>query len=162
MKRPLVIVHDRLRSAHNVGNIFRLAEALNAEIIGCGSTPMPPHPKLERTAMGTDKSVPFRSVPEVVDAIRLLRQEQCGEILAAEPGGGRASEAWQRIYKLPLAIIFGNEALGVHPEALKLVDGLVSLPMLGSKCSINVSNAAAAILYAVEARTLSKDNDNEN
>jgi tRNA G18 (ribose-2'-O)-methylase SpoU len=49
-------------------------------------------------------------------------------------------------------VIFGNEALGVHPEALKMVDGLVSLPMGGSKASINVSNAAAAILYAIQAR----------
>ena len=152
MERLLVIVLDRLRSAHNVGNIFRIAEALDAEIIGCGATPMPPHPKVERTAMGTDKTVPCRSVPEVTDAIRLLRQEGCTEILAAEPGGGKAAEAWEREYTLPLAVIFGNEALGVHPEGIKMADGLISLPMAGRKSSINVSNAAAAILYAVHTR----------
>ena len=152
MKTPLVIVLDRLRSAHNVGNIFRLAEALNAGIIGCGATPMPPHPKLERTAMGTDKTVPFRCVPEVMTAITELRQAGY-TILAAEPGGGSESEAWQREYTLPVAVIFGNEALGVHPEAVKMADGLVSLPMGGSKASINVSNAAAAILYAIQAHS---------
>jgi tRNA G18 (ribose-2'-O)-methylase SpoU len=152
MKTPLVIVLDRLRSAHNVGNIFRLAEALNAGIIGCGATPMLPHPKLERTAMGTDKTVPFRCVPEVMTAITELRQAGY-TILAAEPGGGPESEAWQREYTLPVAVIFGNEALGVHPEAVKMADGLVSLPMGGSKASINVSNAAAAILYAIQARS---------
>ena len=151
MKSSLVIVLDRLRSAHNVGNIFRLAEALGAEIIGCGATPMPPHPKLERTAMGTDKTVPFRTVPEVMTAITELRQAGY-RILAAEPGGGIESEAWQQEYTLPVAVIFGNEALGVHPEAVKMADGLVSLPMGGSKASINVSNAAAAILYAIQAR----------
>lgn len=161
MGSSLVIVLDRLRSAHNVGNIFRLAEALGAEIIGCGATPLPPHPKLERTAMGTDKTVPFRSVPEVADAIRLLRSEGFPMILAAEPGGGDTSLAWNREYKFPLAVIFGNEALGVHPEALRMVDGLVSLPMNGSKASINVSNAAAAIMYAALART-EKACDNEN
>ena len=161
MKSPLVIVLDRLRSAHNVGNIFRLAEALGAEIIGCGATPLPPHPKLERTAMGTDKSVPFRSVPDAADAVRLLRQEGFKTILAAEPGGGTEAEAWRRKYQLPVAVIFGNEALGVHPEALKMVDGLVSLPMGGSKASINVSNAAAAIMYAVEA-SLRRMNEDEN
>lgn len=152
MRSSLIIVLDRLRSAHNVGNIFRLAEALGAEIIGCGATPLPPHPKLERTAMGTDKTVPFRSVPEAADAIRLLRQEGCAMILAAEPGGGESSLAWEREYEFPLAVIFGNEALGVHPEALKMVDGLVSLPMKGGKASINVSNAAAAVMYAAESR----------
>ena len=151
MNASLVIVLDRLRSAHNVGNIFRLAEALNAAVIGCGATPLPPHPKLERTAMGTDKTVPFEVFPEVTGAITALKQRGY-EVLAAEPGGGTASEAWQREYTYPLAVVFGNEALGVHPEALEMVDGLVSLPMAGSKASINVSNAAAAILYAVQAR----------
>ena len=159
MKSSLVIVLDRLRSAHNVGNIFRLAEALGAESIGCGATPMPPHPKLERTAMGTEQSVPFRSVAEVAEAIRILRQEGCRTILAAEPGGGVESEAWNREYELPVAVIFGNEALGVHPEALKMVDGLVSLPMRGRKSSINVSNAAAAIMYAVESAARRKCKD---
>jgi tRNA G18 (ribose-2'-O)-methylase SpoU len=161
MRSSLVIVLDRLRSAHNVGNIFRLAEALGAEIIGCGATPMPPHPKLERTAMGTDKTVPFRTVPEAADAIRLLRQEGFKTILAAEPGGGTESEAWRREYLPPVAVIFGNEALGVHPEALRMVDGLVSLPMKGDKASINVSNAAAAVMYAVEA-SLRRNCDHEN
>lgn len=152
MTRPLIIVLDRLRSAHNVGNIFRLAEALGAEIIGCGSTPLPPNPKVIRTAMGTDTTVPFRSVPEAADAIRLLRREGVVQILAAEPGEGDC-EAWKRDYNFPLAVIFGNEALGVHPEAVKMSDGFISLPMLGSKASINVSNAAAAILYAVASRS---------
>ncbi|MBR3708558.1 MAG: TrmH family RNA methyltransferase, partial [Lentisphaeria bacterium] len=55
----IVLVLDRLRSAHNVGNIFRIAEAIGAaEIICCGYTPAPPHPKLEKTAMGADQMVP--------------------------------------------------------------------------------------------------------
>ncbi len=151
--RSLVIVLDRLRSAHNVGNIFRLAEALDAEIIGCGATPMPPHPKVARTAMGTETRVPCRCVPEAADAVRLLRNEGVRTILAAEPGGGTENEAWNCNCEFPLAVIFGNEALGVHPEALRMADGLVSLPMLGEKSSINVSNAAAAILYALKYRS---------
>ena len=57
--RPdIILVLDRLRSAHNTGNIFRIAEAIGArEIIACGYTPAPPHPKLARTAMGADRLV---------------------------------------------------------------------------------------------------------
>jgi tRNA G18 (ribose-2'-O)-methylase SpoU len=73
------------------------------------------------------------------------------EILAAEPLPGSVP-AWKREYNFPLAVIFGNEALGVHPETLEVVDGLVSLPMHGEKASINVGNAAAAILYAIESK----------
>jgi len=78
-----------------------------------------------------------------------LREEGFKMILAAEPGG---EGAWEREYEFPLAIVFGNEALGVSPEALALTDGVVSLPMCGDKASINVGNAAAAILYAVAAK----------
>ena len=153
MKNKLIIVLDRLRSAHNVGNIFRIAEALGAaEIIACGYTPVPPHPRLVKTAMGADKMVPCRSFETSLEAVKALRAEGVQEILAAEPFPG-SIPAWERDYKFPLAIVFGNEALGVHPETLEAVDGMVCLPMYGAKASINVGNAAAAILYAVEARS---------
>ena len=148
----ICLILDRLRSAHNTGNMFRIAEAFGAEIIACGYTPAPPHPKLAKTAMGAELMVPCRSVPDAATAIRLLRSEGYAMILAAEPGAGSVF-AWKKHYEFPLGIVFGNEALGVSPEALALVDGLVGLPMLGQKTSINVGNAAAAILYAVAATT---------
>lgn len=147
--RRIIMVLDRLRSAHNTGNMFRIAEALGAEIFACGYTPCPPHPKLEKTAMGADRMVKFRHFETSSDAIDALRQENVAMILAAEPGG---TGAWAMEYKFPLAVIFGNEALGVAEDALAKCDGIVSLPMLGEKSSINVGNAAAAILYAVAAK----------
>ena len=157
--RPdIILVLDRLRSAHNTGNIFRIAEAIGArEIIACGYTPAPPHPKLARTAMGADRLVRCRHADTALTAIRLLREEGTAEILAAEWVPGRSVSAWKRDYRFPLAIVFGNEALGIAPEALAAVDGLVSLPMAGVKSSINVGNAAAAILYAVLARSGAPD-----
>ena len=146
------IVLDRLRSAHNVGNIFRIAEAVGAvEVIGCGCTPLPPHPKLEKTAMGTDLTVPCRRFGDSLAALRALRAEGCRMILAAEPGPG-SLPVWEFACRYPLAVIFGNEALGILPETLAEVDGRIELPMLGAKASINVGNAAAAILFAVRAR----------
>lgn len=148
----LCLILDRLRSAHNTGNIFRIAEALGAEIVACGYTPAPPHPKLAKTAMGTDLTVPCRTMPDAASAIRMLRSEGYRMILAAEPGP-ESVFAWEKNYEFPLAVVFGNEALGVSPEALAEVDGLIGLPMLGQKASINVGNATAAILYAVVAVT---------
>ena len=138
----IAIVLDRLRSAHNTGNIFRIAEAVGAaEIIACGYTPAPPHPKLAKTAMGADAMVPCRVMADSATAVRTLRAEGYRMILAAEPMPG-SRFAWEMKYEFPLAVIFGNEALGV-----------VSLPMFGEKASINVGNAAAAILYAIVAVT---------
>ena len=149
----IAIVLDRLRSAHNTGNIFRIAEAVGAaEIIACGYTPAPPHPKLAKTAMGADAMVPCRVMADSATAVRTLRAEGYRMILAAEPMPG-SRFAWEMKYEFPLAVIFGNEALGVAPETLELVDGLVSLPVFGEKASINVGNAAAAILYAIVAVT---------
>ena len=147
------LVLDRLRSAHNVGNIFRIAEAVGAaEIIACGYTPAPPHPKLAKTAMGTDLTVPCRVMPDAETAIGILRGEGYRMILAAEPTPDSVP-AWEMAYRFPLALVLGNEALGVSAGAMQLVDGTVSLPMLGSKASINVGNAAAAIAYAILYRS---------
>ena len=150
----ITLVLDRLRSAHNTGNIFRIAEAIGAkEIIACGYTPAPPHPKLAKTAMGTDTMVPCRVMPTSLDAIRQLRTEGIRQILAAEWIPEKSQFAWEMDYQFPMALVLGNEALGIAEETLAEVDGFVALPMFGEKSSINVGNAAAAILYAILART---------
>ena len=152
MKKKITIILDRLRSAHNTGNIFRIAEAIGAEeIIACGYTPAPPHPKLAKTAMGTDEVVPCRSFPTSVDAIDALRAEGYQEIIAVETADN-AQHAWNHDYKFPLALIFGNEALGISEEALEKCDAIIDLPMVGFKKSINVGNCAAAVLYAILAK----------
>jgi tRNA G18 (ribose-2'-O)-methylase SpoU len=148
----VTIVLDRLRSAHNAGNIFRLAEAVGATgIIACGYTPAPPHPKLAKTAMGTDVMVPCRQVADSLTAVKMLRDEGIAQILAVESAPGGVF-AWQFEYRFPLALIFGNEALGIAPETIAACDGVIALPMFGMKDSINVGNSVAAVLYAIIAQ----------
>lgn len=151
--KKLTIILDRLRSAHNTGNIFRLADAVGAqEIITCGYTPSPPHPKLEKTAMGADKTVNCRAFPNSMEAVKAIREEGVAQILAVETAENGVF-AWDKEYEFPLALIFGNEALGIDPETIELCDGVINLPMLGFKESINVGNCAAAVLYAIVAKT---------
>jgi len=152
---PVVIILDRLRSAFNTGNIFRLADAVGAEeILACGYTPAPPHPKLAKTAMGADSLVLCRTFPTSLEAVRTKRAEGARMILAVEPSE-RGVCPWKMSYEFPLALVFGNEALGVLPETLAECDGVLSLPMLGAKTSINVGNCAAVVLYAVLAQQIS-------
>ena len=148
LEKKITIVLDRLRSAHNVGNIFRIAEAVGADIAGCGYTPLPPHDKLAKTAMGTDLTVPARHFENSCEAVKILKSEGYKMVLAVE-SGFEEKLAWECDYEFPLALVFGNEALGIDPEAIALCDGVVSLPMFGDKASINVGNSAAAVLYAV-------------
>ena len=148
---PITIVLDRLRSAHNTGNIFRVAEAIGArEIIACGYTPSPPHPKLVKTAMGTDKMVPCRNFINSFEAVKTLRAEGMKKIMAVETTDNSVC-AWEYEYEFPLALVFGNEALGIAEETLSICDGALSLPMFGAKSSINVGNCAAVVLYSVMA-----------
>lgn len=147
----LTIILDRLRSAHNTGNIFRLAEAVGADIVACGYTPFPPHPKLAKTAMGCDEMVKCRHFDNAAEAIKALKEEDPDvEILALDVLPG-AVEAWKREYSGHIAIVAGNEALGITAEAVDLCDGAIKLPMFGRKASINVGNAVAAALFAIEA-----------
>ena len=146
------IVLDRLRSAYNTGNIFRLADAVgNAEIITCGYTPHPPHSKLAKTAMGADNFVPFRVFSNSSDAVLKLREEGVLQIFAVEYLiEGKCP--WELSFADDVAFVFGNEAFGVAPQTIKLCDGVISLPLFGKKSSINVANCAAAVLYSFLAK----------
>ena len=141
------VVLDRLRSAHNVGNIFRLADAVGAvEVVCCGYTAAPPHPKLEKTAMGTDKTVPFRWFPDGVTALNQLKSEGC--LCVAVDTIENAEDAWDfQVPEQDIALVFGNEALGISEEALSVCEKFIQLPMFGGKSSINVGNCAAVVLY---------------
>ena len=153
----ITLVLDRLRSAFNTGNIFRIAEAVGArEIIACGYTPAPPHPKLAKTAMNADQMVPCRQIATSLEAVKMLRAEGVKQILAVEsdPDG---IPAWKFDYEFPLALVFGNEALGIEHETIAACDGVICLPMFGDKASINVGNSAAAVLYAIIAKAEIKD-----
>ena len=143
------IVLDRLRSAYNTGNIFRIAEAVCVyEIIACGYTPYPPHPKLEKTAMGSDKMVKYRHFATSLEAVRALRSEGYKMALAVDNIEGAVC-AWDKKYEFPLGLVFGNEALGISDDALSECDGIINLPMFGAKSSINVGNCASAVLYGI-------------
>ena len=156
--RKITIVLDRLRSAYNTGNIFRIADAVGAsEIITCGYTPSPPHQKLAKTAMGAENYVKYRHLETSVEAVIKLKEEGYREILSVESGCA-GKYPWEHQFKFPLALIFGNEALGIDPVTLKHCDGNIFLPMLGEKTSINVGNCAATVLYFVLSSIISKKN----
>lgn len=143
---PVVLILDRLRSAHNTGNIFRLAEATRAErILACGYTPAPPHAKLAKTARGCDLTVPCDVFPDSSAAILSVKEQ--GYFIYAIETAANAEYYWHAELKFPAALVLGNEALGIAEEALPLCDHFICLPALGSKNSINVGNCAAVILF---------------
>jgi len=147
-RRPIHIVLDNLRSAFNVGSIFRLADAARAaEVIPCGYTAFPPHHKLEQTSLGTTDSVPWRRFDDTATALAELKAR--GVQLVAVETAESAVPYHRFDYRFPVALVFGNEALGVSREALKQCEAVVEIPVFGYKNSVNVATAVGIALYDI-------------
>ena len=143
---PIVVVLDRLRSAFNVGNIFRLADACGAErIITCGYTATPPHPKLSKTALGAEEYVSSEHYESSLEALHQLKDDGY-QAVGIETVQG-ADPVWEIQFKFPVAFVFGNEALGVERKTLEACDRIARLPAYGHKNSLNVANCASVVLY---------------
>lgn len=139
-KTPIVIVLDDVRSMHNVGAIFRTADAFLVEkILLCGITPRPPHREIHKAALGATESVDwqyYESVTEAVLDLKILKYE----VLAIEQTTDSVMITDIDIQpNKKYAIILGNEVEGVSDDALKHCDGFVEIPQLGTKHSLNVS-----------------------
>jgi 23S rRNA (guanosine2251-2'-O)-methyltransferase len=150
-KHPLYIILDNLRSAFNVGAVFRLCDGMRVSgLFLCGYTAYPPHIKLEKTSLGTINYVPWRHFDTTLEAVRFL-QEQGIAVWAAETTS-HSLDYRTCVYPKPLGIVFGNEALGVENDVLEACDQLVEMPLHGFKNSMNVATSCAVIGFkAIEA-----------
>lgn len=145
---PVYAVLDNLRSAYNVGAIFRNAECFGIKkLYLCGITPTPANPKVIKTAMGTEAYVPWQYYPTTQEAIAFLRQNSI-ELIALETSAD-AIILQDYTPTQPLALILGNEALGIDPEIIKHVDNILTIPIFGFKNSFNVSTAFAIAAYSI-------------
>jgi 23S rRNA (guanosine2251-2'-O)-methyltransferase len=145
-KSPLYIVLDNLRSAFNVGSIFRLCDTMRVSgLYLCGYTAHPPHRKLEKTSLGTIEYVPWRHFERTADAVTDLAGRGI-PVWAAETTT-HARRYDQVKYPHPVGLVFGNEALGVDREVLDLCDGCIEIPTWGYKNSLNVATAVAVVGY---------------
>jgi len=155
-KKPLVVVMDNIRSMHNVGSVFRTSDAfLIAGICLCGFTPQPPHRDIQKTALGATESVDWLYYENTKDAVLALK-EQGYKVFAIEQTKGSISlenfktyinEKSNNSLNNSLAFVFGNEVEGVSEEVLAVCDGAIEIPQYGMKHSLNISVAAAIVLW---------------
>ncbi len=152
-KLPLYFILDNLRSAFNVGAIFRTCDILRVKgLFLCGYTAYPPHKKLEKTSLGTIEYVPWQYFETTLEAIAHLQQDDV-PVWAAETTSASALYT-DLIYPPELGIVLGNEALGVSPEVMAQCDDLIEIPTYGFKNSLNVASACAVLGFkAVERMT---------
>lgn len=146
-KLPVVAVLENIRSAYNVGSVFRTADAfLLDSIYICGYTAYPPHKEIKKTALGAEDSVTWNYYKDIAEAIAKLRNEGF-KIYAVE----QAENSWKlgsfTVENEKLAVIFGNEVTGVEQSTITLCDGVIEIPQLGMKHSLNVATAAGVVLW---------------
>lgn len=144
---PVRLVLDDIRSRHNVGSMFRSADAFGVEGIDlCGFTPLPPHREIEKTALGATLSVPWRHVPDTLATVRALQAE--GYLVWAVEQTLQAVELdqWRPVAGRRSAFVFGNELEGVNEEVIAACDGCLVIPQRGSKHSLNVAVCTGIVL----------------
>jgi len=147
-KHPVHLVLDNLRSAFNVGAIFRTADTARVErVLTCGYTAHPPHPRLEKTALGALSLVATEHFDTTLDALDDCRARGL-PVWALETTSH--SRTYTRLtFPRPVALVLGNEALGVGPEILAAADQLVQIPVFGYKNSLNVASACAVVVFEI-------------
>ena len=146
-KKPLVVVMDNIRSMHNVGSVYRTADAfLISGICLCGFTPQPPHRDIHKTALGATDSVDWLYYENTVDAVLALKARGY-KVLAIEQTEGSIMLDEYVDKQMPTAFVFGNEVDGVSDEVIQVCDGVIEIPQWGMKHSLNISVAAAVVLW---------------
>jgi len=147
-RQPLIVLLDNIRSAHNVGNILRAAEAARVtNVYLCGITPTPPNPKVLKTALRSAAYVPHQHAGSTMDVVRDLQAQ--GVTVYGVETTSTSTSLWDVEMTQPLALVFGNEVVGVHADVLEVCDGVVRVPMLGVKNSLNVATCASIVMWEV-------------
>ena len=147
-KLPVILLLENIRSMHNVGSIFRTADAFLAEAIYlCGYTPCPPHRDIHKTALGATDTVAWMYVEKSSEALIFLKSAGYKIVAVEQVSESVPLQQFRLNSAEKIVLIFGNEVQGVSEEVLKYCDGCIEIPQFGMKHSLNVSVAAGMVLW---------------
>ena len=147
-KIPLVVVLDNVRSMHNVGAVFRTADAFIVEkIILCGITPQPPHREIHKAALGATESVDWIYEKSISDALQNLKKENYQIIGIEQTSDSEIITEYAINKDHKYALVLGNEVDGLSVAALSLYDKFLEIPQLGTKHSLNVSVCGGIVMW---------------
>jgi 23S rRNA (guanosine2251-2'-O)-methyltransferase len=141
------IVLDNVRSLHNIGSVFRTADAFKAERIDlCGICATPPNREIHKSALGAEESMTWKYFEHTTQALEESNKEGYTIWLVEQTD---KSTSLDRIMQIPekLVLVFGNEVNGVSDAVLPFADAAVEIPQFGTKHSFNISVCAGIVLY---------------
>ena len=147
-KTPIIIILDDIRSLHNIGSVFRSSDAFLIEkIYLCGITATPPHKEIHKTALGATETVTWEYAKDVLEVIQKLKDENVKIYSIEQTENSIMLNDFNVKTNERYALIFGNEVKGVSQEAINLSDGVIEIPQLGSKHSLNISVSAGIVIW---------------
>jgi 23S rRNA (guanosine2251-2'-O)-methyltransferase len=147
-KTPIIIVLDDIRSLHNIGSVFRSSDAFLIEkIYLCGITAVPPNKEIHKTALGATETVTWEYVENVLDVITRLKEDKVLVYAIEQTENSIMLNDFQPEVTKKYALILGNEVKGVHQKAINASDGVIEIPQLGSKHSLNISVTAGIVIW---------------
>ena len=147
-KTPIIIVLDDIRSLHNIGSVFRTADAFLVEkIILCGITASPPNKEIHKTALGATETVAWEHCANVLEVIQKLKSEKVTVLAIEQVESAIFLQDFTIEKDKKYALVFGNEVYGVSQDAVALCDGCIEIPQLGTKHSLNISVSAGIVVW---------------
>lgn len=147
-KFPVVAILENIRSAYNVGSVFRTADAfLIDRIILTGYTACPPHKEIKKTALGAEDSVEWKHFSSAQEAISELKNEGYQIYAVEQATDSLLLSNLNNLEDKKMAFVFGNEVSGVEEHTIQSCDGIIEIPQYGMKHSLNVSVTAGIVLW---------------
>jgi tRNA G18 (ribose-2'-O)-methylase SpoU len=148
IKTPLIVVLDNVRSLHNVGSVFRTADAFLVEAVYlCGITSTPPHAEIHKTALGAENTVDWKYFENTHDALDQLKTLGYTVFAIEQAIGSTLLPDIKLESEKKYAVILGNEVKGVQQSVVDDCDGCIEIPQYGTKHSLNVSVTAGIIIW---------------
>ncbi len=149
-KIPVIAVLENIRSAYNVGSVFRTADAFLLQAIYLtGYTCFPPHKEIKKTALGAEDTVDWKHFPNATAAIETLRNEGYKVFAVEQAINSLKLHQLQFSTSEKIAVVFGNEVTGVEQSTINQCDGCIEIPQLGMKHSLNIATAAGVVLWEI-------------
>ena len=147
-KTPLIVVLDNVRSLHNVGSVFRTADAFLVEgVYLCGITSTPPHAEIHKTALGAENTVEWKHYEDTHVALAELKAQGYIVYAIEQAVGSTKLPALKLDTTKKYAVILGNEVKGVQQSVVDACDGCIEIPQFGTKHSLNVSVTGGIIIW---------------
>ena len=149
-KTPLILILDDIRSLHNIGSVFRTADAFLVEkIYLCGITATPPNKEIHKTALGATDTVAWEYVKDVTEAITALKADGTETWAVEQVENSVMLNNFNPPADKKLALVFGNEVKGVSQQAIDLCNGTIEIRQLGTKHSLNISVSAGIVVWDI-------------